>query len=106
MENPLDGLVLPGGESTVQGKPLSDLGILEPLREKIQQDLPVLATCDGLILLAENVKNQEKRYLATLPVTVKRNAYGRQLGSFTTAFDFADLVKYQRLLSEHHASVR
>lgn len=56
LENPLDGLVLPGGESTVQGKPLSDLGILEPLREKIQQDLPVLATCDGLILLAENVK--------------------------------------------------
>ena len=91
MENPLDGLVLPGGESTVQGKLLADLGLLESLRERIKQGLPVLATCAGLILLAENVENQAKRYLGTLPVTVKRNAYGRQLGSFTTAFDFADL---------------
>lgn len=91
LEKPLDGLVLPGGESTVQGKLLADLGLLESLRERIQQGLPVLATCAGLILLAENVENQAKRYLGTLPVTVKRNAYGRQLGSFATALDFADL---------------
>nr|WP_205397154.1 pyridoxal 5'-phosphate synthase glutaminase subunit PdxT [Streptococcus lutetiensis] len=91
LEKPLDGLVLPGGESTVQGKLLADLGLLEPLRERIQQGLPVLATCAGLILLAENVENQAENYLGTLPVTVKRNAYGRQLGSFTTTLDFADL---------------
>ncbi|SEI38169.1 5'-phosphate synthase pdxT subunit [Streptococcus sp. 45] len=91
LEKPLDGLVLPGGESTVQGKLLADLGLLEPLRERIQQGLPVLATCAGLILLAENVENQAKRYLGTLPVTVKRNAYGRQLGSFSSLLDFADL---------------
>ena len=50
--------------------------------EKIEEGLPVLATCAGLILLAQNVSNDEKRGFATLPVTVKRNAYGRQLGSF------------------------
>ena len=50
--------------------------------EKVEEGLPVLATCAGLILLAQNVSNDEKRGFATLPVTVKRNAYGRQLGSF------------------------
>ena len=54
----------------------------ETLKEKIEEGLPVLATCAGLILLAQNVSNDEKRGFATLPVTVKRNAYGRQLGSF------------------------
>lgn len=82
LHKPLDGIVLPGGESTVQGKLLNDLSLLEPLREKIIQGLPVLATCAGLILLSEQVENQSKTYLATLPVTVRRNAYGRQLGSF------------------------
>ncbi|GAB1672524.1 pyridoxal 5'-phosphate synthase glutaminase subunit PdxT [Mannheimia haemolytica] len=77
-----DGLVLPGGESTVQGKLLRELGLLEPLRQKILNGLPTLGTCAGLILLAENLVNDDKKHLATLPVTVKRNAYGRQLGSF------------------------
>ena len=58
--------------------------MFEPLKEKIEEGLPVLATCAGLILLAQNVSNDEKRGFATLPVTVKRNAYGRQLGSFHT----------------------
>ena len=73
LEQDFDGLVLPGGESTVQSR---------LLKEKIEEGLPVLATCAGLILLAQNVSNDEKRGFATLPVTVKRNAYGRQLGSF------------------------
>ena len=77
-----DGLVLPGGESTVQGKLLQELGMLEPLKRRIENGLPVLATCAGLILLAENISNDGKRYFATMPVTVRRNAYGRQLGSF------------------------
>lgn len=91
LEKPLDGLVLPGGESTVQGKLLRDLGLLKPLQEKIKQGLPVLATCAGLILLSEKVENQADNYLGTLPVTVKRNAYGRQLGSFHASLDFANL---------------
>lgn len=79
-----DGLILPGGESTVMGKLLKELELFEPLHEKIQKDLPVLGTCAGLILLAEKLSNDNSVYFGTLPVTVKRNAYGRQLGSFYT----------------------
>lgn len=82
LSQPFDGLVLPGGESTVQGKLLKELDMFEELQEKIAGGLPVLATCAGLILLAEKMENDERRYFQTLPVTVKRNAYGRQLGSF------------------------
>ena len=57
MEQPLDGLILPGGESTVQGKLLHDLGMFEPLQKLIAEGLPVLATCAGLILLAEGSVN-------------------------------------------------
>lgn len=80
----IDGIILPGGESTVQGKLLRKLDMLDTLQRNIQEGLPVLATCAGLILLAEDIENDETRHLATLPVTVKRNAYGRQLGSFHT----------------------
>lgn len=84
LEQELDGLVLPGGESTVQGKLLRELGMFAPLREKISAGLPVLATCAGMILLAERLTNDSKLHFATMPITVKRNAYGRQLGSFFT----------------------
>ena len=83
LEQDFDGLVLPGGESTVQSRLLKELSMFEPLKEKIEEGLPVLATCAGLILLAQNVSNDEKRGFATLPVTVKRNAYGRQPVSYT-----------------------
>ena len=76
LARPFDGLVLPGGESTVQAKLLHDLGMFEPLRQRIAEGLPALGTCAGLILLADHFR--------TLPVTVRRNAYGRQLGSFVT----------------------
>lgn len=84
LEESFDGLVLPGGESTVQGKLLRELGMYDFLKEKIEGGMPVLATCAGLILLAEHLSNDEHVYFGTLPVTVRRNAYGRQLGSFHT----------------------
>ena len=84
---PIDGLILPGGESTVQGKLLADEGLLLPLKGKIEKELPVLATCAGMILLAQHISNDICRGFATLPVTVERNAYGRQLGSFITTAD-------------------
>lgn len=84
----LDGLVLPGGESTVQGKLLRELGMLNILKEQIKGGLPVLATCAGLILLSQEIVNDSNVYLGTLPVKVKRNAYGRQLGSFTAPSEF------------------
>ena len=83
-----DGIVLPGGESTVQGKLLRELDMFDTLKQQIQDGMPVLATCAGLILLAENVDNDNREYFRTLPVTLKRNAYGRQLGSFFTEKEF------------------
>ena len=82
LDRHFDRLVLPGGESTVQGKLLKDLGMFNILKEKIENGMPVLGTCAGLILLAKSISNDTRAYFQTLPVTVKRNAYGRQLGSF------------------------
>lgn len=93
LQQELTGLVLPGGESTVQGKLLHDLGMYDSLREQIAAGLPVLATCAGMILLAERLSNDAKVHFATMPITVRRNAYGRQLGSFRTHADFGSLGK-------------
>lgn len=83
-----DGLVLPGGESTVQGKLLRELGMFDTIRKQIQEGLPVLATCAGMILLADSLEGDAMVHLQTVPMTVKRNAYGRQLGSFHTETEF------------------
>ena len=93
LDQDFDGLVLPGGESTVQGKLLQDLGLFEPLRERIENGLPTFGTCAGLILLAEKLSNDGHTYFATSPVTVERNAYGRQLGSFYTEENFEGIGK-------------
>lgn len=84
LQQEIDGLILPGGESTVQGKLLRELDLLDPLKQRLASGLPVLGTCAGLILLAEELSNDTNTYFGTLPVTVRRNAYGRQLGSFYT----------------------
>ena len=76
-QQPKDGLILPGGESTVQMHLLRSLGLFEPLRQAILDGLPVFGTCAGMILLSEN-------RLGTMSTRVRRNAYGRQLGSFRT----------------------
>ena len=68
----------------MQGKLLRELDMFDELKERIANGLPVLATCAGLILLASHISNDDNVYFGTLPVTVKRNAYGRQLGSFHT----------------------
>lgn len=93
LEQDFDGLVLPGGESTVQGKLLQELGLFEPLRERIESGLPTFGTCAGLILLAEKLSNDGHTYFATTPVSVERNAYGRQLGSFYTEENFDGIGK-------------
>lgn len=91
LDRDMDGLILPGGESTVMGKLLNELGMFDILKEKIENGLPVFGTCAGLILLADNLSNDDRKYFATLPVTVKRNAYGRQLGSFHTTRQFSGI---------------
>lgn len=88
LEKPYDGIILPGGESTVQGKLLKELGMFDTIKKQIEEGMPVLATCAGLILLAKEIKDQEETYFGTIPMCVKRNAYGRQLGSFFTTKEF------------------
>ncbi len=90
---PFDGIILPGGESTVQGKLLKELDMFDTLKNMIENSVPVLATCAGLILLAEKLENDSHTYFGTLPIIVKRNAYGRQLGSFFTEEDFKGIGK-------------
>ena len=90
----VDGIILPGGESTVQGQLLKKLNLFEDIQSAIRSGLPVLATCAGLILLAEKLENDETVHLGTLPVTVRRNAYGRQLGSFETTSDLGNMGDY------------
>jgi 5'-phosphate synthase pdxT subunit len=78
-----DGLILPGGESTVQGKLMRELDMFDTIQSQIKNGMPVLATCAGAILLAQQLSNDAAIHLATLPAVVRRNAYGRQLGSFS-----------------------
>jgi 5'-phosphate synthase pdxT subunit len=85
-----DGLILPGGESTVIRRLLGETGLYGPLGALIGGGLPVFGTCAGMILLAEEIENEPSCFGA-IGITVRRNAYGRQLGSFRTAGDFAGL---------------
>lgn len=86
-----DALVLPGGESTVQGKLLRELGMFDILLQKIQNGLPVFATCAGAILLAKTLANDPAKHFRTLDITINRNGYGRQLSSFYHVGEFGDL---------------
>jgi 5'-phosphate synthase pdxT subunit len=85
----VDALVLPGGESTTMDKMLRQFGLQTRLKERLAAGLPALATCAGTILLATEVVDglPDQESLHALPVTVRRNAYGRQPDSFE-----ADLV--------------
>ena len=84
LEKNFDGLIIPGGESTVQVKLLRELGLMQPIRDEIAGGLPVFGTCAGLILLARSVKGEDVERIGTMDIDVCRNAYGRQLGSFYT----------------------
>lgn len=90
LDRPFDGLILPGGESTVMRKLLHDLDLFEPLQTRILDGLPVFGTCAGLILLAKDVDGGVPCF-ATMDIAVRRNAYGRQLGSFYTEQQCRDI---------------
>ncbi|WML34625.1 pyridoxal 5'-phosphate synthase glutaminase subunit PdxT [Clostridium sp. OS1-26] len=80
----IDGLILPGGESTAIGKILRERNLLNPLREKIISGLPVWGTCAGMILLAKEIDSEDITHLSVMDIKVRRNAYGRQIDSFET----------------------
>ncbi len=87
----MDGLIIPGGESTVMGKLLRELDMMDALRGMIQGGLPVFGTCAGLILLAAKIDGDDTVHLGTMDTVAKRNAYGRQLGSFHAQENFAGI---------------
>ena len=80
-QQPKDALIIPGGESTTMLKLLHDLNLFDSVREAILSGLPVFGTCAGLIML-------DSKHLDTMNIEARRNAYGRQLGSFATDGDF------------------
>jgi 5'-phosphate synthase pdxT subunit len=88
-----DGLVLPGGESTTMAKLARTFELLDPLRERVAAGLPVFGTCAGMILLADRIVDgtSDQETIGGLDVTVRRNAFGRQVDSFETELAFAGL---------------
>ncbi|HEU4318848.1 MAG TPA: pyridoxal 5'-phosphate synthase glutaminase subunit PdxT [Acidimicrobiia bacterium] len=87
----VDGLVIPGGESTTIGKMAVRFGLLEPLRTSIQDGMPVYGTCAGMIFLAGAVTEGDQPLLGVLDVVVKRNAFGRQNESFEADLEVVGL---------------
>jgi len=88
----VDGLVIPGGESTTIGKLAVRFGLLEPLRQAIDRGLPVYGSCAGMILLAGAVTEGDQPLIGALDVVVKRNAFGRQNESFEADLDITGLA--------------
>lgn len=93
LEKNFDGLIIPGGESTVQGKLIKELDMFDKIKDMIEGGLPVFGTCAGLILLAKQIDNDSRSHLATMDITAVRNAYGRQLGSFYAEENFEGIGK-------------
>ncbi len=89
----LDGIILPGGESTTLARLLRLQGLMEPLRRRLADGLPAWGTCAGMILLAREVAG-ETAHLALMDIAVRRNAYGRQLGSFRTRLTLTGFVDH------------
>ncbi|MFF1614756.1 pyridoxal 5'-phosphate synthase glutaminase subunit PdxT [Amycolatopsis sp. NPDC058278] len=89
----VDGLVLPGGESTTMSRLLESFELLEPLRARIAEGLPAFGSCAGMILLARQTLDgrPDQQQLGGLDVVVRRNAFGRQVDSFEADLDFAQV---------------
>jgi 5'-phosphate synthase pdxT subunit len=89
----LDGIVLPGGESTTMTMLMDRVGLLGPLRHAIEGGLPTLATCAGMIVLAREVSDgmPEQRGMGLLDIAVRRNGYGRQVDSFEAAVEISGI---------------
>ena len=88
-----DGLVIPGGESTTMSKLARTFDLFEPIRQRIKEGLPVFGTCARMIMLADRVEDgtRDQETLGGLDITVRRNAFGRQVDSFEGDLDFAGL---------------
>ncbi|MCL6548185.1 MAG: pyridoxal 5'-phosphate synthase glutaminase subunit PdxT [Alicyclobacillus sp.] len=83
----LDGLVIPGGESTSIGRLMREYDLIQPIRDMVNEGMPVLGTCAGMIVLANRIHGGEEPHLALMDVEVNRNSFGRQRDSFETDLD-------------------
>ena len=95
----VDALILPGGESTTMDKLVRAFELHEPLKEQIKTGLPVFGSCAGMIMLADRIVDapDDQQTLGGLDLTVRRNAFGRQVESFEADLDFAGLDDGQLL---------
>lgn len=80
----VNGLIIPGGESTTMGKLMQAYGLLEPIQKRCREGMPIWGTCAGMILLAREIVEIEQISLNLMDMAVRRNAYGRQVESFET----------------------
>jgi pyridoxal 5'-phosphate synthase pdxT subunit len=80
----VDGLVIPGGESTTIRKLAVAYDLIEPLRKRAEQGMPILGTCAGVIACAQRIADGDEPIVPAVDITVRRNAYGRQVDSFET----------------------
>jgi 5'-phosphate synthase pdxT subunit len=85
------GLIIPGGESTTIGKLMTACGFLEDIRDLVRKGLPVFGTCAGLIMLARYLAEGDQPLLGLMDITVRRNAFGRQVDSFETDVALRDI---------------
>ncbi len=94
----VDALVMPGGESTTMSMLLESSGLFDVVAKRLADSMPVLGTCAGMILLARHVVGgrPDQRSFAAVDITVRRNGYGRQVDSFETDLDIADLSEPER----------
>lgn len=89
----VDGLIIPGGESTTIGKLMKLFGLDDLITKRVQEGMPVWGTCAGMILLAKEIAESEQPRLGLMDIKVKRNAYGRQVESFETDLDITGVGK-------------
>ncbi|MBZ4687611.1 MAG: pyridoxal 5-phosphate synthase pdxT subunit [Clostridia bacterium] len=87
----LDGLIIPGGESTTIGKLLEDWDLFQPIKERGLNGMPIFGTCAGMIILAKNIVDSDQKRLGLMDVEVVRNAYGRQVDSFEADLEISVL---------------
>jgi 5'-phosphate synthase pdxT subunit len=88
----VDGLILPGGESTTMRKLIDKYDFMDELRKQAQEGKPMFGTCAGLILLAKNIVGYDQPHLGVMDITVERNSFGRQRESFEADLDIKDVA--------------
>jgi len=91
--NEIDGLIIPGGESTTMRRLIDKYGFMKPLKEFSQSGKPMFGTCAGLILLAKSIEGYKEPHIGVMDVHVERNSFGRQVDSFEAELDIADVAE-------------